>query len=151
MAEMVASEALQRRAQLVLEVPLAAALGLRLLDENDPRAGAAFTVNALADNGVGGAHASAVGAALDTAAYLALAPQLTEAEHAVTHAAALQLIASAPGGQRVEVRGELHRRTGRLAFCSATATAGPQVIAHAQFTTSIVPFTPPAASANGRS
>ncbi len=148
---MAASETLQRRAQLVLEVPLAAALGLRLLDENDPRARAAFTVNALAENGVGGAHASAVGAALEVGAYLALAPQLTVAEHAVTHAAALQFIASAPGGQRVEVRGELHRRTGRLAFCSATATVGPLLIAHAQFTKSIVSFTPLGASANGDS
>jgi hypothetical protein len=58
-------EALQLRAQQALAVPLAAALGVSLLDEDDPTAGVAFTVATLADNGAGGTHAAALAAVLE--------------------------------------------------------------------------------------
>lgn len=38
----------------------------------------------VAGNGAGGMHAAAVAAALELAAYLALAPKLTETAHALT-------------------------------------------------------------------
>jgi acyl-coenzyme A thioesterase PaaI-like protein len=146
MAEFLQGPALEDRVRLVFDVPLAAELGLRLIDPADPGAGAAFTVAGIASNGAGGVHAAAVGAALELAAYLALAPKLAETEHAVTHASAVQLISGAAEGELVEVRGVLERRTRRLAFCIASATVGDRIVARAQLTKSVVPFTnaPPA-------
>ena len=60
--ETLTGKELKERATLVLAVPLAHALGIRLLDEADPAAGAWFEVTDLALNGAGGAHASAVSA-----------------------------------------------------------------------------------------
>lgn len=132
---------LRDRIDLALAVPLVARLGLRLLDEEVPDAGAAFVVTGLAGNGAGGVHAAAVGAALEVAAYLALAPQLSATEHAITHASAVQLVSGAAEGETIELRGQVDRRTGRLAFCSAMAAVGERVVARAQLTKSVVPFT----------
>lgn len=140
MTDLLSGAALRERAQLALDVPLAAALGSRLLDPADPAAGATFRIERLAANGAGSAHAAAVATLLELAGYLALAPELAAAEHAVTHAMAMQLVAAAPDGADVTARGSVDRRTGRLAFVSATATIGDQLIARAQLTKSIVAF-----------
>ena len=92
----------------------------------------------LADNGAGGMHAAALGAALEVAGYLAVLPTLSAAEHAVTHMIATQLLAAADLGERVEVRAQLERRTRNLAFLSATAAVDERPIARAQLTKSIV-------------
>jgi acyl-coenzyme A thioesterase PaaI-like protein len=131
---------LSERAALVLAVPLAHALGIRLLDEADPAAGAWFQVTDLALNGAGGAHASAVTTALELAGYLALATHLTSEEHAVTHMVATTMAAAAREGDRVEVRGTLDRRTKRLAFVSVVATVAGETVARATLTKSNVPW-----------
>jgi acyl-coenzyme A thioesterase PaaI-like protein/nitroimidazol reductase NimA-like FMN-containing flavoprotein (pyridoxamine 5'-phosphate oxidase superfamily) len=143
-------EALQLRAQQALAVPLAAALGVSLLDVDDPTAGVAFTVATLADNGAGGAHAAALAAVLELAGYLALLPQLDVEEHALTTASAMQLIAPAPAGQVVEVRATADPRTRRVAFVSAFAACGSVVVARSQLTKAIVGMHRPGGGWAGR-
>ena len=89
-------------------------------------------------NGAGGLHAAALSAALELAGYLALIPQLMQAEHALTHAVATQLVAAAQEGERVEVRGAVDRRTRRLAFVYVVATVDDRTIARCQLTKFIV-------------
>jgi acyl-coenzyme A thioesterase PaaI-like protein len=88
--------------------------------------------------GRGALHAAALGTVLELAAYLALLPSLSVSEDAVTHAIATQLVAAAKDGDRVEVRGQVDRRTRRLAFLSVVATADDRTIARAQLTKSIL-------------
>ena len=138
MPELLAGTALTHRAGEALAVPLSHALGVRLLDPADPTAGVRFTVADLAGNGAGGLHAGVLGGVMELAGYLALLPSLTVDEHAVTHAVATQLIAAAKGGDEVDVRGALDRRTRRLAFLSVTAAVGDRLVARAQITKSVV-------------
>ncbi|WNV77201.1 thioesterase, FlK family [Geodermatophilus sp. DSM 44513] len=128
------------RSRLALAVPLAAALGAELRDPADPSAGVRVTVAGLAGNGAGGAHAAALTAVLELAAYLALLPALQPDEHAVSHALTVQLPAAAPEGGLVEAVGQLDRRGRRLAFLSATAEVSGTLVARAQITKSIVPL-----------
>jgi acyl-coenzyme A thioesterase PaaI-like protein len=140
MSSLLAGPALLARARRALAVPLAAALGAELLDDDDPAGGARCVVAGIADNGGGSAHAAALAALLELAGYLALAPTLATDEHAVTHAVALQLIGAAPVGATVEARGALDRRTRRTAFVTAAATVDGAVVARAQLTKTVVPF-----------
>ncbi|WP_295695206.1 hotdog domain-containing protein [Lapillicoccus sp.] len=130
------------RAAPALAVPLAAALGLSLLDESAPEHGVHFVVSALAGNGVGGAHAAALSAAMELAAYLAVLPELAPDEHAVTHASAVQLIVVAPVGERVEATARLLRRSRRLAFLEVEATCDGHIVALGQLTKSVVTVRP---------
>lgn len=56
----------------------------------------------------------------------------------MTHAVAMQLLAPAGSGDRIEVRGVADRRTGRLGFVSVAAQVGGAIVARAQLTKSIV-------------
>ncbi|MCH1866924.1 PaaI family thioesterase [Nocardioides sp. CFH 31398] len=132
---------LRDRAALALGLPLPAALGIRLVDEGDPAGGAVLEVGDLAANGAGGAHAGALSVLLEVAGYLALAPALTTAEHAVTHSAATTFVSVAAGGRSVRASGVLDRRTSRLAFVGVTAHVGDRVVARSTLVKSVVPFT----------
>lgn len=129
---------LVRRAERVLRVPLAAALDIELIDAADPTAGVRFTVSGLAGNGAGGLHSAALTAGLEVSAYLVLLPRLARYEHAVTNTMALQLIGTVPDGGKVEARGSLDRRTGRLGFVSVVAVHRHNVVARGQITKSVV-------------
>lgn len=126
------------RTQLALSVPLVAALGVQLLDPAHPEAGVRLPVSGLAANGAGGAHASALSAAMELAAYLALAPSLGPDEHAVSHAVALQLVSAAPAGVWVDASAHLDRRGRRTAFLTAVARVEDAVVARAQITKTVV-------------
>lgn len=126
------------RAELALRVPLADALGCRVIDAGHPDARVEFSVVGLASNGAGGLHAAALAAAMELAAYLAVAPTLATVEHAVTHASAMQLIGVAHTGDHVQVRAELERRGRNIAFTSVAAHVEQRLIARAQITKSIV-------------
>ncbi|GAA1835517.1 hypothetical protein GCM10009772_11300 [Pseudonocardia alni subsp. carboxydivorans] len=141
-APLLTGPALARRAALVLAVPLQAALGARLLDDADPAAGVAFTVDELADGGAGGAHAGALAVGLEVAALLAVLPHLTETEHAVSVSTAVTLPAQAPRGREVAFRGTLDRRTGRSAFTAVTAVCDGVVVARAQVVKAVVGLQP---------
>lgn len=117
MTELLSGDQLADRAGEALAIPLQHALGAQLLDPSRPGAGVGFQVGQLASNGAGGLYAAALSAVLELAGYLAVLPQLTTAEHAVTHSISTQLMAAARDGESVEVRGALDRRTRRLALC----------------------------------
>lgn len=133
-----AGVSLRSRAELALAVPMVQALGVRLLDEDDPAAGVGLDVEGLATNGAGGVHASALGFVLELSAYLALLPHLAIEEHAVTHSSAMQLFASAAEGATLTIVASVDRRTTRLGFVSATARTPERLIARAQLTKSVV-------------
>lgn len=141
MGDLLSGTALAERAGIALSVPLVAALDVRLIDDADPPAGVWFESRApIAGNGVGGVHASVLGAVLELSAYLALLPQLRGDEHAVSHAVSTQLIGPARLGARVEARGVADPRTGRLGFVSVAASGPAGMLARAQVTKSIVRF-----------
>lgn len=140
MTDLLTGAALRERASRALDVPLQRALGVQLLDATDPPAGVSLVAVDLAGNGAGGLHAAALCAACEVAAYLALLPALAGDEHALTVSSAMQLVGAAALGERVEVRGELDRRTRRMAFLSVRAAVDGRVIARTVLTKAIVPF-----------
>lgn len=139
-APLLTGRSLHERAALALGLRLPAALGVRLLDAADPARGAVLEVTDLAANGAGGAHAGALSVLLEVAGYLALAPALTTAEHAVTHSAATTFVGVAREGQQVRASGVLDRRAARLAFVAVTAHVGEDVVARSSLVKSVVPF-----------
>lgn len=139
-APLLAGRSLRDRAALALGLPLPAALGIRLVDDADPSRGVVLEPGDLAGNGAGGTHAGALSVLLEVAGYLALAPALTTAEHAVTHSAATTFVGVAREGQQVRASGVLDRRTTRLAFVAVTAHVGTEVVARSSLVKSVVPF-----------
>ena len=131
-----------RRVQDVLDIPLHRFLGVELLDEDDPSAGIAFPVDTAAQNQAGVLHGGVVTALLDVASYLALARDLAEDEHAVTHDLSVQLLRPVPGGSRVQVVGTVLRRGRAVAFLRADAHVDGRLVAAAQVTKTLVPKTP---------
>ena len=126
------------RVQAVLDIPLHRFLGVELRDPDQPSAGIAFPVDTAAQNQVGVLHGGVVAALLDVASYLALARDLAEDEHAVTHDLSVQLLRPVSGGSRVEVAGTVLRRGRAVAFLRAEATVDGRVVAAAQVTKTLV-------------
>ena len=127
-----------RRVQAVLDIPLHRFLSVSLLDEADPSAGIAFPVEVAAQNQAGVLHGGVVTALLDVASYLALAPDLADEEHAVTHDLSVQLLRPVSAGSRVEVRGTVLRRGRAVAFLRAEALVEGRPVAAAQVTKTLV-------------
>ena len=99
-----------RRTHLALDAPLLRFLGAFAVDDRDPAAGIelAQTPNAL--NGVDALHGGAIATVLETAAYLALLPQLADDEEAVTHMVSLSYLGRPEAGARLKATGEVLRR-----------------------------------------
>ena len=142
MAELLVGDDLLARAEAALAVALPDALGVELCDPADPLAGVEFRVAGIAVTPAATVHASALGAAMELAGYLAVLPTLTAAEHAVTHQISTQYLRAARVGDRVRVHATLLRRTRALAFVSVTAhgAGDAPVVAHGQITKSVVAF-----------
>lgn len=115
-----------------LEGPLAAGLGLRLIDDDAPERGVWFTVSDLSGDGFGGVAPAALGAAMEVAAHLAIGATLAADEHALTHATACQIAHAVRAGERVEVTATLYRPEGHTAYVYADARAGGVVVASGQ-------------------
>ena len=123
---------------LVFEVPLIKFLEASPVDPADPTAGLSFAVTEKTLNAAGALHGGALGTVLDLAAYLCVLPTLGRGEQAVTHAISASYLAGGEVGETLVARGQLLRRTRRLAFTSASVTAGDRLIATAQVTKSIL-------------
>ena len=95
----------------VLDIPLNRFLGMQLRDPADPSAGIWFPVGPSAQNQAGVLHGGVVTTLLDTACYLALLPQLSDDEHAVTHDLTVSLMRPVAADQRVDIVG--HRAAPR--------------------------------------
>jgi uncharacterized protein (TIGR00369 family) len=129
----------EARVAAVLEIPLNRFLGMRLRDPADPSAGIWFPVGPSTQNQAGLLHGGVVTTLLDTACYLALLPQLSDDEHAVTHDLIVSLLRPVAADQRVDLVGTVLRRGRTLAFLRAEAAVEGQVVAAAQVTKSVVP------------
>ncbi len=122
----------------VLDIPLNRFLGMQLRDPGEPSAGIWFPVGPSAQNQAGVLHGGVVTTLLDTACYLALLPQLSEAEHAVTHDLTVSLLRPVAADQRVDIVGTVLRRGRSVAFLRAEATVEGRLVAAAQVTKSVV-------------
>jgi uncharacterized protein (TIGR00369 family) len=127
------------RVQAVLDIPLHRFVGLALLDPAEPAAGIWFPVGPSAQNQARLLHGGVVTALLDVAAYLALLPQLSDHEHAVTHDQSVSLLRPVSADRRVEVRGTVLRRGRAVAFLRAEATVDGVLVATGQVTKTVVP------------
>ncbi len=132
-------EVLTTRVQAVLDIPLHRFLGMRLRDPADPPAGVWFPVDGPAQNQAALLHGGVVYTLLDVAAFLALLPQLSDAEHAVTHDLTASLLRPVRAGARVDVAGSVLRRGRSVAFLRAEASVDGVVVASGQVTKSVVP------------
>lgn len=126
------------RVRAVLDIPLNRFLGMQLRDPADPAAGLWFPVGPSAQNQAGLLHGGAVTTLLDTASYLALLPQLSDGEHAVTHDQTVSLLRPVGADARVDVTASVLRRGRAVAFMRAEATVAGQLVATAQVTKSVV-------------
>jgi uncharacterized protein (TIGR00369 family) len=122
----------------VFEVPIISFIGARPVDDQDPTAGLSFVVTDKALNAAGALHGGVLGTVLDLAAYLSVIPTLGRGEQAVTHAISASYLSGSEVGETLVARGELLRRTRRLAFSSASVTSGERLIATASVTKSIL-------------
>lgn len=129
---------LAERAAAALAIPLQHALRARPIDPEDPTGGLVFPVTGLAINPGGTLHAGALGAIIELTGFLALLPELSATEHAVTHHICTQLLSPGREGEQVHVRAVLDRRTRRLGFVAVTATVGERVVARSQITKSVI-------------
>jgi acyl-coenzyme A thioesterase PaaI-like protein len=134
----VPASGLAERAAAALAIPLQDALGARLIDDGDPTGGLVFPVSGLAINPGGTLHAGALGAILELTGFLALLPELTATEHAVTHHISTQIFSPGREGEEVWVTAAVERRTRRLGFVAATATVGDRLVARSQITKSVI-------------
>jgi uncharacterized protein (TIGR00369 family) len=128
----------ETRVAAVLEIPLNRFLGMQLRDPADPSAGIWFPVGPSAQNQAGVLHGGVVTTLLDTACYLALLPQLSDAEHAVTHDLTVSLMRPVSADQRVDIVGTVLRRGRAVAFLRADAVVEGRVVAAAQVTKTLV-------------
>lgn len=126
-----------RRMHLALEVPLLRFLGVSAADNHDPAAGIELAQSANVLNGVDALHAGVIATVLETAAYLALLPQLADEEEAVTHMVSLSYLGRSEVGARLKATGEVLRRTRRLAFVNTALSCGDRPLATASVTKSI--------------
>ncbi len=126
------------RVQGVLDIPLNRFLGMQLRDPAAPSAGVWFPVGPSAQNQAAVLHGGVVTTLLDTASYLALLPQLSDDEHAVTHDLTVSLLRPVAAEERVDVTATVLRRGRAVAFMRAEATVGGELVAAAQVTKSVV-------------
>ena len=126
------------RVRAVLDIPLNRFLDVRLRDPADPAAGLWFPVGRSAQNQAAVLHGGVVTTLLDTASYLALLPQLSDAEHAVTHDQTVSLLRPVAADARVDVTATVLRRGRAVAFMRAEAVVAGELVATAQVTKSVV-------------
>ena len=122
----------------VFEVPLITLLGARPVDLEDPTAGLSFVVSEDTLNAAGALHGGVLGTVLDLAAYLCVIPTLGPGEQAVTHSISASYLTGSALGERLVAKGELLRRTRRLAFAASTVKAEERLVATASVTKSIL-------------
>src|SRR5207248_10580473 len=116
------------------DVPLLRLLDARLRDPARVADGLQMTVGPPSLNAAGVLHGGAINTLLDVAAYLAVVPLLSPEEEALTHGFSASYLASASPGHAITARGELLRRTRRLAFVSSRVRSETEVIALASVT-----------------
>lgn len=88
-------------------------------------------------NAVNALHGGAIATVLDVAAYLAVLPQLTTVEEAVTVAFSASYVAAAGEDAPLRATGEFIRRTRHLAFATAELRCESRLLALATVTKAV--------------
>jgi acyl-coenzyme A thioesterase PaaI-like protein len=120
-----------------LSVPLLRFLDVSAVDPQDPRAGVSLAPAANVMNAVDLPHAGAISTILEIAAYLALVPDLSPDEEAVSHALFVSYVARAEGTAPLMASGQVVRRSRGLAFVTAELKQDGRLLATAHVTKSI--------------
>ena len=132
---------IQRVNEFVLNHPLHRFAGLRLLRQEPGRAVARFPVDGNALNMSGMLHAGLLYGLMDAVSFLALVTVLAPEEFAATHDLHVSVMRPVPKGEEVELRAEVVRRGGNVAFirCDAwrISAAGELLAAAATVTKSL--------------
>jgi acyl-coenzyme A thioesterase PaaI-like protein len=131
-----------QRLKNALSVPLLRFLDVSAVDPQDPRAGVLMAPSPNVMNAVNAPHAGALSTILEIAAYLALLPDLSPEEEAVSHALFVSYLARADGTLPLVASGQLLRRTRRVAFVTVELRQDGVLLATAQVTKSIYPLGP---------
>lgn len=126
-----------RRSERALAVPLLRFLQASLADRVDGSWSIRLTPSLNALNAVDALHGGVIATVLDVAAYLAVAPQLSTGEEAVTIAFAASYLAAAQPDEQLLARGCFIRRTRQLAFASAELRGESTLLAIANVTKAI--------------
>jgi acyl-coenzyme A thioesterase PaaI-like protein len=130
-------EVIAKRLANALGIPLLRFLDVSAVDPQDPRTGVSLSPTANVMNAVDVPHAGAVSTILEIAAYLALLPDLSAGEEAVSHALFVSYVARAEGVAPLVASGQLVRRTRGIAFVTAELTQDGRLLAIANVTKSI--------------
>ncbi len=125
------------RSDRALNVPLLRFLGASLTDGPGGFYRVRLKRSPNSDNAVNALHGGAIATVLDVAAYLAVLPQLTAAEEAITVAFSAAYLSAADAGVRLCATGGFIRRSRHLAFATAELRNGDRLLALATITKAI--------------
>jgi uncharacterized protein (TIGR00369 family) len=122
----------------VLELPLHKAVGIELIDANDPARGVFVDVDEKNVNPLGNLHGGIVPLLLDIASYLAAAELFEPGTNAVTASNSVSLLRPVHAGQRIKVTAEVDRLGRNAFFLSARATCDEQLVATGQIVKAVI-------------
>ena len=125
------------RSDRALAVPLLCFLGASLADGPDGFWSIELQQGPNSLNAVDALHGGVIATVLDVAAYLAVLPQLSATEEAVTIAFSASYLAAAGADQPLRATGSFIRRTRHLAFATAELSSEGQPLALATVTKAI--------------
>lgn len=127
------------RDEVVLQVPFNVDLGFHFDGREDGWSHAHFFADGR-KTAFMGLHAGVLYSLLDVNALLAAAPQLGDAEHAVTHDIHVSFMKGVPTGARCDLKARVMRKGRTLVFIESLAEVDGKLVASAQITKSIVPL-----------
>lgn len=122
----------------VLELPLHKAVGIELIDANDPARGVFVDVDEKTVNPLGNLHGGIVPLLLDIASYLAAAELFEPATNAVTASNSVSLLRPVAVDQRIKVTAEVDRLGRNAFFLTARATCDDQLVATGQIVKAVI-------------
>lgn len=126
----------------VLELPLHKAVGIQLIDSNDPARGVFADTGEDNVNPLGMLHGGIVPLLLDVASYLAAAEFLEPDTNAVTASNSVSLLRPVPRGQRITVSASVDRIGRNAFFLTARGEVDGQLVATGQIVKAVVSTLP---------
>jgi uncharacterized protein (TIGR00369 family) len=122
----------------VLGLPLHQAVGIELIDHNDPARGIFVDTTDRNVNPLGLLHGGVVPLLLDVASYLAAAELFEPGTNAVTASNSVSLLRPVPKGKRINVTAEVDRLGRNAFFLTARGTCEEQLVATGQIVKAVI-------------
>jgi uncharacterized protein (TIGR00369 family) len=122
----------------VLELPLHRAVGIELIDSNDPARGVYVDTGLQNINPLGSLHGGIVPLLLDVASYLAAAELFEPGANAVTASNSVSLLRPVPKGKRITVTAEVDRLGRNAFFLTARGECDGQLVATGQIVKAVI-------------